>query len=103
MCKQTEEYKKDDLTNILDLLVEYSACCKEKKEEAEKKIIEFCDFPESNEYKRYVGVRRIWQGRFENCDRAIDAIYGGRIGLILENKKEAEVNGNNQNPIPSED
>ena len=103
MCKQIEEHKKDDLMNIYDLLIGYSACCKEKKAEAEKKIIEFCDFPESNEYKRYVGVRRIWQGRIEDCDRAIDAVYSGRIGSISKTEEEVKENGEDQNPIPSED
>lgn len=103
MCEKKEEYKKDDLMNIYELLVGYSLCCKDKKAEAEKKILDYCEKPESDEYKHYVGVRRIWQGRIDDCERAIDAIYSGRIGLILENKKEAEANGDNQNQIPPED
>lgn len=90
MCKQTEEYKKDDLSNILELLVGYSVCCKEKKSEAEKNILDRCENPETDEYKHYVGVRRFWQHRIDGCDRAIDAVYDGRIGLIVEAKKEAQ-------------
>ena len=96
MCEKKEEYKTDDLTNILNALVEYSVHCKDEQNKAEKKIIEFCDLSESNEDKHDVGIRRIWKTRADNCERAIDAIYSGRIGLILENKKEAEANGDNQ-------
>ena len=32
---KTEKYEKDDVTNIYELLVGYSICCKEKKTEAE--------------------------------------------------------------------
>ena len=103
MCEKKEEYKTDDLTNILNALVEYSVHCKDEKNKAEKKIIELCESPETSEYKHYVAVRRIWQMREDNCGRAIDAVYSGHIGSILENKKEAEANGDNQNQIPSED
>lgn len=90
MCKQTEEYKKDDVTNVYELLVGYLVCCKEKKTEVEKKILDLCETPETNEYKQYVGVRRFWQRRIDDCDRAIDAVHNGRIGLISEIKEEAK-------------
>lgn len=102
MCEKKEECKTDDLTNILNALVGYSILCKDEQSKAEKKIIEFCDVPESKEYKHYVGVRRIWKTKIDDCDRAIDAIYSGRIGLFLENKKEVKEDGEDQNPIPSE-
>ena len=90
MCKQTEKYEKDDVTNIYELLVGYSICCKEKKTEAEHKILDYCETPETDEYKHYVGVRRFWQRRIEDCDRAIDAVHSGRVGLISETEEEAQ-------------
>ena len=103
MCEKKEEHKIDDLTNILNILIAYSIHCKDEKNKAEKKIIEFCDFPETSEYKHYVGVRRIWKMREDDCERAIDCVYNGRVGVICDEGKETEENGNNQNQISSED
>lgn len=102
MCEQTEKYEKDDVMNIYELLVGYSICCKEKKTEVEHKILDYCETPETDEYKHYVGVRRFWQRRIDDCDRAIDAVHSGRVGVICNEGKGAEANGGNQNQIPSE-
>lgn len=93
MDKKKEEYKTDDLTNVLHVLTSHLIFCKEERNKAEKKIVELCEAPETDEYKHYVGVRRIWQIRENDCERAIDAVYSGRVGLVLEVKNEVKEEG----------
>jgi len=93
MCEEKERHETDDLTNILHILIAHSIHCKDERNKAEKKIVELCESPETNEYKHYVGLRRIWQMNENDCERAIDCIYSGRIGLIAEVKKEAKEKG----------
>ena len=93
MCKKKEECKTDDLTNVINILISYSTVCKNERHKAEEKIVELCEKPETDEYKHYVGVRRIWQMREDDCERAIDAVYSGRIGSIAEIKKEVKEEG----------
>ena len=102
MCEKKEKCATDDLTNILNILISHSVHCKDEKNKAEKKIIELCESPETSEYKHYVAVRRIWQMKEDDCERAIDCVYNGRVGVICDEGKEAEGNGDNQNQIPSD-